>query len=65
MNKICKWFEVCPLKRFHEEKKLEKKWIEKYCKGDYKTCVRYKMEEKGIIHPDNMLPNGEIRGDLK
>ena len=65
MNKTCKWFEVCPLKRFYEEGNLEKKWIKDYCKGDYKSCVRYKMEEKRITHPDNMLPNGEIRDDLK
>lgn len=65
MSRTCKWFEVCPLKRFHEEGKLEKKWIEDYCKGDYKSCVRYKMEEEGVPHPDNMLPNGKIREDLR
>jgi len=65
MNKNCKWFEVCPLKRFYEEGKLDKKWIENYCKGNFRNCVRYKMEEKGISHPDNMLPNGEIRDDLR
>jgi len=65
MSKTCKWFEVCPLKRYYEEGKLKKKWIEDYCKGDYKNCVRYKMVEKGIPNPDNMLPNGEIRDDLK
>ena len=64
MSRSCKWFEVCPLKRFYEEGKLEKKWIKNYCKGNYKSCVRYKMEEQGIIHPDNMLPNGEIKDDL-
>lgn len=65
MNRVCKWFEVCPLKRFYEDGKLEKKWIENYCKGNYKSCLRYKMEEEGKIHSDNMLPNGEIRDDLK
>jgi len=65
MNKTCKWFEVCPLKRFYEEGKLEKRWIENYCKGDYKSCVRYEMEKRGTQHPDNMLPNGKIREDLK
>jgi len=65
MSKTCKWFEICPLKRFYEEDKLEKKWIENYCKGNYKSCLRYKMEEKAIPHPDNMLPNGKIREDLK
>ena len=64
-RKICKWYEVCPMKRFYDEGKLEEKWIERYCKGNYKSCVRYQMEERGEPHPDNMLPNGEIREDLK
>jgi len=65
MSENCKWFEVCPLKRFYEEGKLEKKWIDDYCKGDWKTCKRYQMVEKGISHPDNMLPNGKITKSLK
>lgn len=65
MSKTCKWYDVCPLKRFYEEGKLDEKWIEDYCKGDYKSCVRYKMEEGGKPHPDNMLPNGEIMEFLK
>lgn len=65
MRKVCKWYEACPLKRFYEEGKLEKNWIEEYCKGNNKRCVRYRMEEYGIPHPDNLLPNGEIRKELK
>jgi len=65
MSKVCKWYEFCPIKRFCEEGKLEWRWVEEYCKGDYKNCVRYKMEEKGLPHPDNMLPNGRIRESLK
>ncbi|MHA1299121.1 MAG: uracil-DNA glycosylase [Candidatus Helarchaeota archaeon] len=61
----CYWYRVCPMKRFYEEGKLEEKWILEYCKGNYNKCVRKKMEEKGEYHPDNMLPNGEIRKDLK
>ena len=64
MSKTCKWFEVCPLKRFYEEGRLEKKWIENYCKGNFKACERYKLEKKGIPHSDNMLPNGKIRENL-
>ncbi len=63
-KRVCKWYEVCPMKRFREEGKLKEEWIKRYCKGDYKSCVRYQMEEKGEPHPDNMLPNGEIRKDL-
>jgi hypothetical protein len=65
MKKVCKWFYSCPIKRFVEEDKLERDWIEKYCLVGNKDCERYKMEEKGINHPDNMLPNGEIREELK
>ncbi len=59
--KECKWFSVCPMKRFYEQGKLDKKWIEKYCKGDWSSCVRYRMEERGEYHPDSMLPDGTIR----
>ena len=53
------------MKRFYEQGKLERKWVDRFCKGDYETCVRYQMEARGEPHPDNMLPNGEIREDLK
>ena len=59
-GKTCKWFEVCPLKKFYEQKKINKKWVEDYCWTDYSKCVRYDMEERGIYHPDNMLPDGSI-----
>ena len=60
-KKICKWYEICPLKNFHEQGKLEKKWIDNFCKGDYERCVRYQMEETGEPHLDNMLPNGKLK----
>ena len=63
-KKVCKWYEACPLKRFYEQGKLEKKWIDRFCKGDCESCVRYQMEEMGELHPDNMLPNGELKEDL-
>lgn len=56
----CKWYSVCPLKSFYEQEKLDRKWIELYCKGDWESCVRFQMEEKGQYHPDWMLPDGEI-----
>ena len=64
MPKVCKWYHCCPINYFVEEGKLEKKWIEKYCLVGNKECVRYNLEETGVYHPDNMLPNGEIREDL-
>jgi DNA polymerase len=54
----CKWYPACPLKRFYEEGKLSKEWVELYCKGDWGSCIRYQMEESGRYHPDCMLPDG-------
>ena len=59
-NSECKWFVVCPMRSFYQRGKLEKKWIDGYCLGDWSNCVRYDMEEKGEYHPDNMLPDGSI-----
>jgi hypothetical protein len=64
-KQTCQWFEACPLKSFYEQGMLNKKWIEDYCWGHYSRCVRYKLEEKGIYHPDNMLPDGSIDRNLK
>lgn len=63
-QKECKWYFACPMKYFFEQGKLNKKWIENYCHGDWKNCVRYQKEENGIYHPDNMLPDGEIDENL-
>ncbi len=61
----CKWYPACPMKRFYEEGKLDKRWIELYCKGDWKSCIRYQMEEKGKAHPDWMLPDGTLDEGLR
>jgi len=59
-SKKCIWFDVCPLKRFYEQGKLNKNWIEDYCFGEFLKCTRYKMEQEGVFHPDNMMPDGKI-----
>ena len=61
---VCKWYDCCPMKRFYQAGKLDKKWIENYCFGDNLKCVRYKMEESGKNHPDNILPDGRIDKSL-
>jgi uracil-DNA glycosylase family 4 len=61
----CKWYPVCPMKRFYQNGLLESKWVELYCKGDWEGCIRYKMEENGEYHPDWMLPDGSIDPKLK
>jgi len=61
----CKWFLCCPMKRFFEEGRIQKRWIELYCKGDWKSCVRYHMEERGEPHPDWVLPDGSLDESLR
>ena len=63
-HKICVWYDVCPMKRFYEEGKLDEKWVKEYCWGDNSQCVRKRMEEAGEYHPDNMLPDGTIAHDI-
>ncbi len=53
------------MKRFYDEGKWDKKWIESYCRGDWERCVRYPMEEKGELHQDWMLPDGSIDESLR
>lgn len=53
------------MKRYFEQGKLDRKWIDEYCMGNYMRCVRKKMEEEGKYHPDNMLPDGTIDSDLE
>jgi len=62
---VCKWYHSCPIKRFTDQGKLERYWIENYCLLSNKNCIRYQMEENNQFHPDNMLPNGEVKKDLK
>jgi len=63
-QRTCKWYLLCPLKTYYEQGKLDRDWIDNYCWGDWESCIRYQMEEKGQPHPDYMLPNGEIRKEL-
>jgi len=61
----CKWYNVCPIKRFTDQGLLEEKWVNEYCLKGNKDCVRYQMEEKGEYHPDYMLPNGQYDETLR
>jgi uracil-DNA glycosylase family 4 len=63
--KDCKWYPSCPMKRFYEKGVLDRKWIELYCKGDWLSCVRYTLEERGEPHPDWMLPDGSLDKNLR
>ncbi len=61
----CKWYNCCPLKWFYEKGKLNRKWIDLYCQGNWESCIRFQMEERYEYHPDNMLPDGSIDEKLR
>jgi hypothetical protein len=61
----CRWYPLCPMKRFFLQGKLDRSWIEQYCHGDWTTCRRYQMEESGEFHPDAMLPDGTVDESLR
>jgi hypothetical protein len=48
------------MKRFADAGRLDPKWVEAYCQGDWRSCVRYRMESRGEPHPDHMLPDGTL-----
>ena len=59
----CPWYSVCPLRRLEKEGRLPLSWAQEYCRtaDNWRNCRRYQLEEQGVFHPDNMLPNGEIQ----
>jgi hypothetical protein len=56
----CKWFHLCPLRRFEADGRLSSEWAERYCMRDCEACRRYQLEEQGIAHPDSLMPDGSI-----
>jgi hypothetical protein len=51
---------MCPLRRFEAEGRLSPEWAEHYCMRDWEACRRYQLEERGIAHPDSLMPDGSI-----
>jgi hypothetical protein len=58
----CKWYKICPLRSLEEKDLITDKWKKEYCKtkSNWENCVRFQTEEKGEIHPDNLMPDGTI-----
>jgi len=63
---VCKWYSICPLRRFERQGRLDDIWAQDYCKSEsnWKNCRRYRLEEAGLYHPDNMMPDGKIDSNL-
>jgi len=56
----CRRFSSCPLNRFCRQGRVDPKWMEQYCRGDWESCRRFILEEQGKSHPDCMLPDGSL-----
>ena len=54
----CKWYHVCPMRRLERKGKIGDEWKRRYCTGAFTECERYRQEERGIPHPDTLLPDG-------
>ena len=63
-QKECKWYSVCPMKRAYEDGKLDKYYVDHYCHGDWKSCVRFQMESRGEPHPYYMRQDGVLDVNL-
>ena len=57
---VCKWYHVCPLRRFEADGSITLTWAERYCQKNWQDCRRYQLEEQNIAHPDCLLPDGSI-----
>jgi len=57
---VCKWYDVCPLRRFESQGRLTAEWAERYCRRNWKDCRRYQLEEQGVSHPDHLMPDGSL-----
>jgi len=62
----CRWYSVCPLRRFEREGLLADQWAEQYCRStsNWANCRRYQLEQQGLPHPDNLLPDGSTDENL-
>ena len=58
----CKWINACPMRELEKKGIINDKYKKEYClsKNNWKNCKRYKLEEKGIAHPDNLLPDNKL-----
>lgn len=61
----CRWHRMCPMLRYFKQGRLNRSWIELYCRGDWARCIRFQKEEQGIPHPDWMLPDGTLDPELQ
>ena len=64
MSYKCECYATCIIKQFFDKGKIQRYWIEIYCKSRWQQCVRYNIISRGKRPPDDMLPNGSYLDNL-
>ena len=59
-QKKCPHYVTCPMRTYYAEGKISKQWVDEYCFGDFEACVRKLLEDDGVYHSDQMMPDGKI-----
>jgi len=58
LMRTCPLYARCPVGRRYDRGLLPRRWIDRYCRGLWNTCSRYRLQERGDTVPDWMLPDG-------
>lgn len=65
MDDQCDKYKNCPLVEYYEQGKLESEWIELYCRGKWRECVRHLLLENGTPEIGFVMPDGSIEDRLR
>ncbi len=58
----CERLATCPFfQRLSFLPKTAEGLVQIYCRGDHKSCARYKVMSAGILPPQNLFPNESER----
>ena len=58
LMRTCPWYSRCPMGQWYDRGVIPRPWIDRYCRGLWNTCIRYRLLERGDTPPKWMLPDG-------
>jgi hypothetical protein len=56
----CPRIEHCELYPLFRLRASLRTWQLRYCEASYQECERYRLAERGMAMPQNLLPNGKL-----
>lgn len=58
----CERLSTCPFfQRLEFLPRTAEALVQTYCRGDHKSCARYKVFSAGILPPQDLFPNESVR----